>query len=341
MSDVTSPEKESPAETLDATIVVPVVERFDDLEQLYLDFSAAVARVTDSFEFIFVVDASQVNALPVLKKMVQSYSGIRVYGFNGYFGEATALDAGFASARGRFVFTLASYYQVVPEAFETVYRALMNRSDLVVSRRHPRVDSSFNRAQSGTFHYLSYLLSGYRFHDVSCGFRGMRRELTQEIPLYGDLHRFLAALAMKRGYRVTEVAAPQHPQDARTRIHRIADYAHRLLDLMNLFFLMKFTKRPLRFFGAIGSSITAVGFALCAYLTVLRLFYGQALADRPLLVLGTVLLVAGIQTVAIGLIGEIIVYTHARESRDYHIEAVFPESAQDKAAASAAADKGI
>lgn len=303
------------------SIVVPVVERFDDLAQLFSDFSVQIERITPRFEFLFVVDASQQCALATLRQIQDRDPRVRVLLFNGCFGESAALDAGFAKARGELVFTLASYYQVESEAFSRVYDMLA-QADLVVTRRFPRVDSTFNRLQAAVFHGIFSGLCGIKLRDITCGFRGMRHEVARHLTLYGDLHRFIPALAIKRGFRVVELDAPQHPKDARTRIHGIGVYVRRLLDVFTLFFLMKFTKKPLRFFGALGAFTGITGFVLCAYLTVERLFFGQALADRPLLLLGILLLVGGIQTIAIGLIGEIIVYTHARHSKDYDIESI-------------------
>jgi glycosyltransferase involved in cell wall biosynthesis len=304
------------------SVVVPVVERFDDLVRLYQDFSGQISQVTGSFEFLFVVDASQAGALRDLCSLQARDSRVRVYRFNACFGEAAALDAGFKKARGELVFTLASYYQVQPNSFQPVYEALMHNADVVITRRYPRMDSRFNRMQSVVFHWITAPLSGKPFHDVSCGFRGMRGEVARTLTLYGDLHRFIPALAEKQGYRVVELKATQHPQDVHTRIHGVRVYGRRLLDIFTLFFLVKFTKKPLRFFGAVGALIAVVGFFICAYLTILRLFFGQPLADRPLLLLGVMLLVGGMQTIAIGLIGEIIVFTHARDSKDYQIESV-------------------
>jgi glycosyltransferase involved in cell wall biosynthesis len=302
------------------SVVVPVVERFGNLPRLYQDFSREVARVTQSFEFIFIVDGSQAKALDSLRSLHDER--VRVFRFNGCFGESAALDAGFKQARGQFIFTLSAYYQVQPSSFHQVYETLKEKADLVVTRRYPRIDSPFNRIQSFGFHWIASRLSGTAFHDVGCGFRGMRREVASNLTVYGDLHRFIPTLADRQGYRVIELNTAQHPQDAHTRVHGLRVYARRLLDIFTLFFLMKYTKKPLRFFGALGLVTAIVGFVICGVLTIQRFFMGEALADRPLLLLGVMLLVAGIQIVAIGLIGEIIVFTHARESKEYQIESV-------------------
>ena len=304
------------------SVVVPVVKRFDDLDRLYDDFSKAISEVSDNFEFVFVVEPSQFAALASLRRLMTRDPRVRLFRFNSCFGEAAALAAGLSRAQGEFVFTLASYYQVGPGAFRQVYELLKQGKDVVVTRRYPRIDSSFGRFQSFIFHWIASRLSGVTFHDGSCGFRGMRREAAQGLTIYGDLHPFLPALANRQGYRVAELNAPQHPLDAQRGVLRPGVYASRLLALVTLFFLMKFIERPLRFFGAIGAATALAGFSISAYLTVLRLCHATALSDRPLLMLGVLLLLGGLQTIGIGLVGEIIVFTHARESRDYQIESI-------------------
>ena len=305
------------------SVIVPVVERYDDLEAVYNDFAREVSKVTDEFEFIFVVEASQRAVLDTLRKIRRTDDHLRIFRCNGNFGESTALDAAFARARGHFVFTLSAYFQVHPDAFHSVYEALLEgNADLVITRRHPRRDRNFNRLQSQVFHWIASQLAGMRLQDVSCGFRAMRRDVAQSLALYADLHRFIPALANKNGFRVREIDAEQHPQDTKTRVYSLRIYLRRLLDTFTLFFLMKFTKKPLRFFATVGAVLSTTGFVICAYMTALKLLYNQGLADRPLLLLGVMLLVAGVQTIAIGLIGELIVYTLARESKDYQIEKI-------------------
>src|SRR5206468_7984078 len=139
---------------------------------------------------------------------------------------------------------------------------------LVVTHRDARNTSSFDRFQSRIFHRIASRMAGVSLHDVSCGFRGMRREVPQAITIYGDLHRFLPALATKHGFRVAEIRAPRHPLDGRAKAHGVGEYAARALDILTLFFIMKFVKKPLRFFGALGGVTALAGLAICVYLTV-------------------------------------------------------------------------
>ena len=172
------------------------------------------------------------------------------------------------------------------------------------------------------FHGLVNFVTGARFHDLGCGARAMRRQVLEEIDLYGDQHRFLPILAMRLGFRVSEVAVRQSAQDRHGRVYRPREYMHHLLDLFSIFFLVRFTKKPLRFFGMLGATTFGVGAVLIAYLGLERLLFGEPLADRPALLLAALLVVLGMQLFALGLLGELIIFTHARGQKDYRVEEV-------------------
>ena len=146
----------------------------------------------------------------------------------------------------------------------------------------------------------------------------MRREVLDELPLYGDFYRFLPVLAIREGYRVEEMSCPQHSRDSRTRVYWPGVYLRRMIDLLNLFFLLRFTFKPLRFFGLMGSGLGIVGSGILAVLLLQRL-QGQPIANRPMLLLGVLLVTLGLQMFALGLVGEIIVYLQAPYRRSYRL----------------------
>jgi hypothetical protein len=161
----------------------------------------------------------------------------------------------------------------------------------------------------------------------------MRRRVLEEIPLYGDQHRFLPVLADRQGLKVTEACLRQSPQDRREGGYPLREYARRALDIFTVFFLVRFTKKPLRFFGMIGATVFGSGAFITAWLVLERLFLGHALADRPALLLSSLLIVLGLQLFAIGLLGELMIFTHARELRDYQIDKVVEFQAPEESAA--------
>jgi hypothetical protein len=170
---------------------------------------------------------------------------------------------------------------------------------------------------------------GQRFNDLGCGARAMKRRVLEEISLYGDQHRFLPVLANRQGFRVVEIDLAQSPLDRYDGGYRVRDYAHRVLDIFTVFFLVRFTKKPLRFFGMVGASTFLIGALLVTYLAIDRLVFLHPLADRPALLLSSLLVVLGMQLFALGLLGELIIFTHARDIKDYQIDEVvrYPEGA--------------
>ncbi len=307
----------------DISIVVPVVERHGDLEQLYREFAAELARLGKTAEFIFVVDEHLRAAVPALQE-IQGQAGqeVSIVLLGGPFGESAALTTGFAKARAERIVTLASYFQVEPSGLGPALQALDGGADLVVGRRHPRIDSRFNRLQSRLFHGIVHRLTRTDFHDVSCGFKVMKRRVARELNIYGGLHRFIPLLALQRGFLVREIPVPQRQEDRATRYYGTPTYLGRLLDILNIFFLTKFTRTPLRFFGLLGAGLFALGFAIDLIVAVEKLLFATGLSDRAMLLLGVLLMVLGVQTLSLGLIGEIIIFTHARNVRDYKVAEV-------------------
>ena len=301
------------------SVVVPVVERSQHVEEVYQAYSTILASLSSRFEFIFVIDGGDSTIVDSLEKLQSEHTHITIIPLPYNFGESTALTVGFEQASGEIVLTLPAYFQTIPEGIEKVLAQLHEGYDLIVTRRWPRIDTWLNRLQTRMFHTLANRLTGLELNDLGSGLRGMKRQVAKEVSLYGDLHRFLPLLAHQKGFRLAEVDIPQHPADGSQRLYRPGVYLRRILDLLTVVFLFKFTKKPLRFFGLIGSGLFASGFFVSSLLALEKIFGVTALADRPLLVLGVLLMVLGVQVGSIGLLGEIIIFTHARKLKDYSI----------------------
>jgi glycosyltransferase involved in cell wall biosynthesis len=305
------------------TVVVPISEGRGDLRELYLRYAQELSTTGYTCEFIFVLDGPDHDALQILKALKREHPEITVVTLNRRFGEATALSVGFERARGSIILTLAPHLQVEPHEVHGMLKKLAeDDQDMVTAWRYPRIDSLFNRVQSHAFHWLIETLTGTRFHDISCGLRVMKRRVADEIHLYGDLHRFFPLLAHQRGFHVVAVPVQQSWHDATRRVYAPGSYLRRLLDILTIFFLFKFTNKPLRFFGLVGLGLLAAGASVTSYLGVLRFLKFGPIADRPLLMLGVLLMVFGIQLFSIGLLSEIIIFTHARDMKEYQIKEI-------------------
>ncbi|MEO6203724.1 MAG: glycosyltransferase [Nitrospirales bacterium] len=302
------------------SVVVPVTERCDALDEIYRLHADILRRMVPSFEFIFVLDEGFEQAAESLNDLIANGEPIRIVPLQRHFGEATVLMVGFQEAKAEVLLTLPAYFQTLPEGLHTVMDSLKEGYDLVVTRRYPRKDPWINRLQNRLFHCALGLLTGVRFHDMSCSLRGIRRPVVREVNLYGDLHRFLPLLAYQRGFRVVERDVAQHPADCHSRMLGPGVYLRRFLDIITVVFLFKFTKKPLRFFGLIGAGLFSGGLVISMILAIQKLFGLTGLTDRPLLILGALLMVLGVQTASVGLLGEMIVFTHARKMKDYTIK---------------------
>ncbi|MEO7985030.1 MAG: glycosyltransferase [Gemmatimonadales bacterium] len=299
------------------SVVVPVVERADDLTALYHGFAGELERRGQDFEFLFVFDGG-FEPSPELVALAAGSERIHLHRFAQRFGETAALRLGIERSRGDLLVTLPAYFQVRPEGLGSLLDALSGGVELVVANRSPRLDSWLNRLQSRAFHKMLGGIGDTAFHDMACGVRVMGRTVAESLPLYGDMHRFIPAIAVREGYTVREVAVPQHPNDARVRVYGPGVYFRRLLDIATFFFLAKFTEKPLRFFGMVGSLSLAIGVAISAILVVDKI-KGQAIANRPLLLLGVLLVALGVQLMGLGLVGEIIVHLRAPHRRAYRV----------------------
>jgi glycosyltransferase involved in cell wall biosynthesis len=306
---------------VELSVIVPVGSRQADPATLHAEYKAGLDTLGQRYELIFVLDGPREKFAAGLRTLLDNGQRFTVISLSRSFGEATALMAGFEHASGQTIITLPAYHQI--EASEVAKLvAGLDSADVVIGRRWPRVGGPFERMRRAAFHGLLGWVTRLKFHDLGCGARAMDRRVLEEIQLYGDQHRFLAVLADRQGFRVREVDVQQSPKDRFTGVYEPREYTRGLLDIFTVFFLVRFTKKPLRFFGMVGVTTFAVGALAVTWLVIERLFFGQALADRPALLLASLLVVLGLQLFALGLLGELMIFTHARGLKDYQIERV-------------------
>jgi len=309
------------------SVIIPVEERHADAIELFREYKAGLDAQPLSYELIFVLDGPRPQFAAGLETLMREGHDLTVVSLTRSFGEATALMAGFERASGDTILTLPAYFQIEGSEIGKLLQSL-DKVDFVIGHRWPRAGGALERFRRRVFHGLIESVTKLKFRDLGCGARAMRRRVLEEIALYGDQHRFLPILADRQGFRVAEVDVRQSAKDRHDRVYRPREYTRQVLDIFNVFFLVRFTKKPLRFFGMIGISTFAIGALITAYLVVDRLFFGHPLADRPALLLSSLFIVLGLQVFALGLLGELIIFTHARELKDYQVDKVieFPQA---------------
>jgi glycosyltransferase involved in cell wall biosynthesis len=321
------------------SVVIPVGSRQADLAELYDEYRRGLNALGRPYETIFVLDGPQPGVMEDLLALRNQDDRITVLSLSRSFGEATALAAGLERATGSIIITLPAYHQIEASGIKTLVDAL-DHVDMAVGRRWPRAGGRFEQLRRATFHGMVGAFTSSSFRDLGCGARAMRRQVVEDVSLYGDQHRFIALLAQSQGFRVVEVDVPQSTKDHYGGRYAAREYAHRALDILTVLFLVRFTKKPLRFFGMLGVSTFLLGAALILFMVVQRLFFDQALADRPALLLASLLAVLGLQLFAIGLLGELIIFTHARSIKDYQVQEVVHFPAAGLARADAAGARG-
>lgn len=312
-----------------------------DLTDLVTEYRSGLDALGESYELILVMDGPRPDVAGNLQRLLgpARQGNVTIISLTRRFGEATALMAGFQRARGEIIVTLPAYHQIQGAEVAKLVRGL-GSSDLAIGRRWPRAGGRFEVMRRNAFHRLIASVTGLRFNDLGCGARAMKRRVLEEISLYGDQHRFLPVLANRQGFRVIEVDLAQSSRDRYKDGYPLRDYVRRALDIFTVFFLVRFTKRPLRFFGMLGASTFAIGAVLVTYLAIDRLVFRHPLADRPALLLSSLLVVLGMQLFALGLLGELIIFTHARDIKDYQVDEVVHYPAAASVSGASAVDEG-
>ena len=305
---------------VELSVIIPITERYAPVKELFYEYKKGIDATGLTYEIIYVLDGIHADAFLDLTSLQETES-LTVITLSKLFGESTALHAAFSNSSGNILLTLPAYQQIETSEIPRLIDAL-KESDMVLSRRWPRNDSFINQLQTKTFNFLLRLSTDLKIHDAGCSARAFTRDVIEEVHLYGDLHRFFPVIAHRQGFRVIELDVAQSKKDTHRRIYAPGLYVRRLLDLLTIFFLIKFTKKPLRFFGLVGSTLFGLGVVTTIYIIGERLFLNIPMAERPALILSSLLIVLGIQIIAIGLIGEIIIFTHAGNIKEYKIDKI-------------------
>ncbi len=272
-------------------------------------------------EFVVVLDGPGIRFEEELREVGSRWPLRIVQLEGGGLGESIALSAGVARATGDLVVNVPPYLQIEPDDILKVVKALEAGADCVATWRHSRIDPWLNQLQSRFFNLALRFIMNMPFHDLNSGTRGFRRHVLEEVAVYGELYRFLPVLARRQGFRVVEVRVRHREEKGRAGFYGIGVYARRLLDILAITFLTRFTQRPLRFFGYLGFASIAIGAPIAMWHLYERLTVeGASLADKPSFVIGAILAAFGVQLIGFGLIGEIIIFTQAPNLRDYKVE---------------------
>ena len=301
------------------SVVVPVYNEERSVALLYEELQAALDPLSTPWEAVFVDDGSTDGSFAALTRLHARHDNVRVVRLRRNFGKSAALATGFELARGEWVVTLDADLQDEPAEIPRLLARLEEGWDLVSGWKRDRQDPRSKTWPSRLFNGVTGWLTGVRLHDFNSGFKAYRREVVEEIRLYGELHRFIPALAAWWGFRVDEL--PVHHRARRFGRSKFgsARFWRGCLDLVTVLFLTRYTRRPLHLFGGLGLAAWTVGFGANLYLTGLWLAGVRPIGTRPLLAFGVLSMLVGIQFFAVGLLSELILSYQTKSADDVSV----------------------
>lgn len=304
---------------IEVSVVVPVLDEVQSLGVLYHELTEVLEGLGRPYELIFVDDGSRDGSFEKLEKLHRSDDRVRVFRLRRNFGKAAGLAVGFREARGEVVVTLDADLQDDPAEVPRLLARLEDGYDLVSGWKRERQDPRSKTLPSRLFNWVTGRLTGLRLHDFNSGFKVYRREVVDELRLYGELHRFIPALAAWRGFRVDEVPVHHRPRQFGRSKYGSARFWRGCLDLLTVLFLTRYTRRPLHLFGGLGLLAWSAGFGVNLYLTGLWVAGVRPIGSRPLLAFGVLMMLVGIQFFSVGLLSELVLSYQTRSADDVSI----------------------
>ena len=308
---------------MDLSVVVPVYNEEESLPLLVEEVDKALSGTGLSFELICVDDGSKDRSVAVMAELTEKYDFLRVCELRRNFGQTAAMQAGFDAAVGDVIVSLDADLQNDPADIPKMLAKLeAENCDMVAGWRAGRKDTFLNRRLPSIIaNRLISRTTNVKLHDYGCTIKATRRELMQQINLYGEMHRFIPVMASLVGARVVEMEVNHRARRFGTSKYGIGRTIRVILDLLTVLFLQRYLVRPMQAFGLLGLVLTSTGFFICAYLATMKLAFGMSLADRPLLLAGVLMLVAGIQLMSTGLVADLLsrTYHEAQQRRTYFV----------------------
>ncbi len=309
-------------ERLAYSIVIPVYDEAQSLPILYEQLTTQLRQLGQPYEIIFVDDGSRDGSWSVIEGLHQQDAAVKAVRLRRNFGKTPALTAGFQRCRGEIIFTLDADLQDDPLEIPAFLAKLEEGYDLVSGWKFPRHDPISKTFPSRIFNKTVALTTGVALHDMNCGFKAYRREVIEDLRLYGELHRFIPVLAAGRGFRVTEVKVQHHPRQYGVSKFGARRFARGFLDLLVVLFLTTYLRTPLRLFGPLGFVCLLAGFLIDLYLVILKFAANEQISRHPLLFLGIVLMIFGLSMILTGLQSEMIRHYSYQPRQEYSVRQV-------------------
>ncbi|NCF75154.1 MAG: glycosyltransferase [Xanthomonadaceae bacterium] len=318
------------------SIIIPLLNEMESIEELNKKIIKVLSFINFDYEIIYIDDGSTDDSYEILKRLKQAHSlrhppvgeadgrgKITIIHFKKNFGKSIALNIGFQEAKGDLIITMDADLQDDPLEIPNFIKKINKGYDLVSGWKQKRKDGLIKLISSKIFNITVSLLSGIKLHDFNCGFKIYKKEVIKNINVYGELYRFLPVLAYEKGFKVGELKIKHNYRKfgeskyGKFGLRRFKNY---LLDPINILFLTKYSKKPAHFFGGIGFLLLFVGLIACLYLSILWISGERPIGNRPLLFLGILLIITGIQLISMGFLGEIITKKNSSKEKIHYIK---------------------
>ncbi|MCO6466686.1 MAG: glycosyltransferase family 2 protein [Bradyrhizobiaceae bacterium] len=306
------------------TVVIPLLNEEESLPILGAKLEEVLNRIApDSWNVLFIDDGSTDGSYRVLEDLHTKNHRFTAIRFRRNYGKSAALAVGFAEARGEYVITMDADLQDDPQELPALIAKLEEGYDLVSGWKRKRYDPWHKTIPSKLFNAVTSMMSGIKLHDFNCGLKAYRREVVETVQVYGEMHRYIPALAHWEGFRVTELPVQHHPRKYGVSKFGVSRFLKGFLDLLTVLFTTRFVKRPMHLFGGVGGLFALIGFVTDLYLAIEWALGLTSLSNRPLALFGVAMIIVGVQLVSIGLIGELIVKNSLKRER-YSIKERIP-----------------
>ncbi len=301
------------------SIIIPAYNEEDSLKELHTQILESVNQlkrqeIVNDYEIWFVNDGSSDETEKVIEEIHEYDDRVHMISFRKNFGKSPALEAAFHHVTGDIVFTLDADLQDDPAEFSRFIEKINEGYDMVVGWKYNRLDPIEKRLPSKLFNTVTSKASGIKLHDFDCGFKCFTKEVAQSIDVYGELHRYIPVLAHRRGFRITEITVNHRKREHGRSKYGMERYMRGLLDSLTTTFLLKYYDRPMYFFGRIGIILTLIGVIISLYLSFSKIICGTLIGERPLLVLGVLLIILGVQFISTGFVCNLVVDKNFRSS---------------------------
>lgn len=287
------------------SLIIPVFNEEQSIRQLYLEIKENINLM--QYEIIFIDDGSTDGSFDGMREIAEMDKEVKVIRFRRNFGKAAALQCGFDAARGDIIITMDSDLQDDPREISAFIQKIEEGYDLVSGWKKKRKDPVSKTAPSKLANSVMARSFKLKIHDFNCGFKAYTKELISELDIYGEMHRYIPALAAAKGFRITEIPVHHRKRKFGSSKYGMERFLRSFLDLLTVKLITSYIHSPLYLFGRIGAGFSLIGFLIALYLTILKFGFGQPLYNRPLLYLATLLIIIGLQFFSIGLLGELIV----------------------------------